>query len=65
MEKIMKPQVKDTIKVTVKAKAIKENREMTKEEIAEHLDKIQENTTKLEVLAQRTKEIEQKLNVTS
>ncbi len=61
----MKPQVKDTIKVTVKAKAIKENREMTKEEIAEHLDKIQENTTKLEVLAQRTKEIEQKLNVTS
>lgn len=65
MEKIMKPQVKDTIKVTVKAKAIKENREMTKEEIAEHLDKIQENTTKLEALAQRTKEIEQKLNVTS
>lgn len=63
MEKIMEPQINNTTTVTVKAKAIKENREMTKEEIAVHLDKIQENTTKLEVLAQRTNEIEQKLNV--
>lgn len=59
----MEPQINNTTTVTVKAKAIKENREMTKEEIAVHLDKIQENTTKLEVLAQRTNEIEQKLNV--
>ena len=62
MEKIMEPQIENTVTVTVKAKAIKENREMTKEEIAVHLDKIQENTTKLEVLAQRTNEIEKKLN---
>lgn len=47
---------------TVKAQAIKENKEMSTEQISIHLEKIQESKVKLELLATKADAIEKKLN---